>query len=83
MQEERTKRLKKVHIYKKEDLVILYVAAKQNVHGNKFTLRWTGPFYIHKMIGDKTVILRDKTDPNKLSFLTSTSLIKHYKLRDL
>lgn len=83
MQEERSKRLEKLKTFKEDDLVILYDAAKQNVHGDKFTLRWTGPYYIHKVIGDKTVVLRDKTNPDKLSQPTSTNLIKHYKLRDL
>jgi Integrase zinc binding domain/Integrase core domain len=83
LQEERTRKLKKIHTFQEDDLVILYDASKQNVHGDKFTLRWTGPYYIHKRIGDKTVILRDKTNPTKLSQPTSTNLIKHYKLRDL
>ena len=83
IQEERSRRLEKAKTFKENDLVILYDASKQNVHGDKFTLRWTGPYYVHKKLGDKTVILRDKVDPNKLSNPTSTSLIKHYKLRDL
>lgn len=83
LQEERSRRLVKAKTFKENDLVILYDASKQNVHGDKFTLRWTGPYYIHKKLGDKTVILRDKVDPNKLSNPTNTSLIKHYKLRDL
>ncbi|CAG8626663.1 10050_t:CDS:2, partial [Diversispora eburnea] len=66
VQEERSKRIEKASTFKEGDLVILYDAAKQNVHGDKFTLRWTGPYYIHKKIGDKTVILRDKADPDKL-----------------
>ena len=64
-----------------EDLVILYDAAKQNVHGDKFTLRWTGPYYIHKKIGEKTVILRDKSDPTKLIQPININLLKHYKQR--
>ncbi|CAG8632477.1 305_t:CDS:1, partial [Diversispora eburnea] len=66
VQEECSRKIKKAFIFKEGDLVILYDAAKQNVHGDKFTLRWTGPYYIHKKIGDKTVILRDKADPDKL-----------------
>jgi hypothetical protein len=81
VQEERTKRMEKAIKFKEEDLVILYDASKQNVHGDKFTLRWTGPYYVHKRIGDKTVILRDKADPTKLTSPISTSLIKHYKQR--
>ena len=75
--------MEKAKTFKENDLIILYDTSKQNVHGDKFTLRWTGPYYVHKKLDDKTVILRDKVDPNKLSNPTSTSLIKHYKLRDL
>lgn len=81
LQEKRDQRLTEYRIFKENDLVILYDAAKQNVHGDKFTLRWKGPYYIHKKLGDKTVILRDKVDPTKLSPPTNTSLIKHYKQR--
>ncbi|CAG8637924.1 9222_t:CDS:1, partial [Diversispora eburnea] len=66
VQEECSRKIEKASIFKEGDLVILYDVAKQNVHGEKFTLRWTGPYYIHKKIGDKTVILRDKADPDKL-----------------
>ena len=63
--------------------MIQYDAAKQNIFGDKFTLKWIGLFYIHKKIGPKTVILRDIADPNKLSNPTSTDLLKHYKNRNL
>ncbi|CAG8651419.1 8049_t:CDS:1, partial [Diversispora eburnea] len=66
VQEEHSKRIEKAFTFKEGDLIILYDAAKQNVHGDKFTQRWTGPYYIHRKIGDKTVILRDKADPDKL-----------------
>ncbi|CAG8605342.1 10273_t:CDS:2, partial [Diversispora eburnea] len=66
VQEERSKRIEKASTFKEGDLVILYGVVKQNVHGDKFTQRWTGPYYIHRKIGDKTVILRDKIDPDKL-----------------
>ncbi|CAG8654366.1 738_t:CDS:2, partial [Diversispora eburnea] len=82
VQEEHSKRIEKVSTFKEGDLVILYDAAKQNVYGDKFTQRWTGPYYIHRKISDKTVILRDKADPDKLSLPINTSLIKHYKQRD-
>src|SRR6185436_19826789 len=82
IQEERSRKIEKASIFKEGDLVILYDAAKQNVHGDKFTLQWTGPYYIHRKISDKTVILRDKVDPDKLSSPINTSLIKHYKQRE-
>lgn len=82
LQEERSNRMKQMIKFEENDLVILYDASKQNVHGDKFTQRWTGPYFIHKKIGDKTVILKDKADPTKLSSPTSTNLIKHYKQRN-
>src|SRR6185436_10067258 len=82
MQEERSKRLNKAVSFKENDLVILYDAAKQNVHGDKFTLRWTGPYRIYKKLGDKIVILQDKINPDKFVTPISTSLIKHYKQKD-
>src|SRR6185436_5637918 len=82
IKEERSRKIEKASTFKEGDLVIQYDAAKQNVHGDKFTLRWTGPYYIHRKIGDKTVILRDKADPDKLSSPITTSLIKHYKQKD-
>ncbi|CAG8652534.1 9790_t:CDS:2, partial [Diversispora eburnea] len=59
IQEECSKRIEKASTFKEGDLVILYDAVKQNVHGDKFTQRWTGPYYIHRKIGDKTDLYRE------------------------
>jgi hypothetical protein len=83
VQRERNKKLIKARVFKEGDLVILYDAAKQNVHGDKFSLRWTGPYYIKKRIGSKTYSLVDKADPNKLLSPINVELIKHYKQRNL
>jgi hypothetical protein len=80
---ERTKRIEGKQTFKENDLVILYDAAKQTVHGDKFTIRWLGPYYIQQVLGKKTVTLRDKNDPAKISSPISTTLIKHYKQREL
>jgi hypothetical protein len=82
IQEQRTRKLENISKFEEKDLVILYDAAKQNVHGDKFISRWTGPYYIHKKIGDKTVILQDVADPDKITSPINTSLIRHYKQRN-
>jgi len=43
-QRERQVKLRKAQTYKIGDIVLLYNSAKQNVHGDKFSIRWTGPF---------------------------------------
>ena len=39
LQQECSRKLEKTQTFQEDDLVILYDASKQNVHGNKFTLR--------------------------------------------
>jgi hypothetical protein len=82
-QKDRLEKLNKAQSYKVGDLVILYDAAKQNVHGDKFTLRWTGPYYVHKVLGPKTCILCDKNNPDKLLSPTNIELMRHYKQRNV
>lgn len=81
IQKERINKINKAQSYKVGDLVILYDAAKQNVHGDKFTQRWKGPYYIQKVLGPKTYILSDKNNPDKIMTPTNIELMRHYKQR--
>jgi hypothetical protein len=64
-------------------MVLLYDAAKQNVHGDKFTLRWKGPYVVKRVIGPKTYILCDKDNPDKIMTPTNVELMRHYKQNQL
>jgi Integrase zinc binding domain/Integrase core domain len=79
LQKERINKLDKAQSYKVGDLVLLYDAAKQNVHGDKFTLRWKGPYVVKKVLGPKTCVLADKDDPDKMMTPTNIELMRHYK----
>jgi hypothetical protein len=79
LQKERINKLDKAQSYKVGDLVLLYDAAKQNVHGDKFTLRWKGPYIVKKILGSKTCILTDKDEPDKIMTPINIELMRHYK----
>ena len=38
---------------------MLYESAKQNVHGDKFRPKWTGPYYIHNILGKGAYQIRN------------------------
>jgi len=81
VQKERINKLDKAKTYQVGDLVILYDAAKQNVHGDKFTLKWKGPYIVKKVLGPKTYILCDRNNPDKEMSPTNVELMRHYKQR--
>jgi hypothetical protein len=83
LQKERITKIDKAQSYKVGDMVLLYDAAKQNVHGDKFTLRWKGPYVVKKVIGPKTYILCDKDNPDKIMTPTNVELMRHYKQNQL
>ena len=44
--------------YKIGDMVLEYRSDLQNVHGDKFQDKWSGPFFIHRVLGNGSYILR-------------------------
>jgi hypothetical protein len=44
--------------YKTGDMVLEYRSDLQFVHGDKFRSKWTGPFFIHRVLGNGSYILR-------------------------
>ena len=81
-QRERQVKLRKAQTYKIGDIVLLYDSAKQNVHGDKFSIRWTGPFWIDKILGSSTYLIRDKLEVVKQRPV-HVERLKHYKQRYL
>ncbi|CAG8736615.1 1041_t:CDS:2, partial [Cetraspora pellucida] len=39
-------KLQQAHKFKIEDIVLVYNASKQNVHGDKFSSQWNGPLLV-------------------------------------
>jgi hypothetical protein len=48
----------RIMTYRDGDMVLEYRSDLQNVHGDKFRNKWTGPYYIHKVLGNGSYILR-------------------------
>src|SRR6185369_6983968 len=48
----------RIMTYRNNDMVLEYRSDLQNVHGNKFWNKWTGPFFIHQVLGNGSYILR-------------------------
>ena len=58
-QKERFDEKVKPHKYEIGDEVLLFDSSSQNVHGDKFREKWTGPFYIHEAWKHGTYKLRN------------------------
>jgi len=82
LQKKRQQNLKKALTYNIEDIVLIYDSAKQHVYGDKFSIKWNGPFWIHSKVGNNTYIVRDKIG-NVIQKPIHAERLKHYKLRYL
>jgi hypothetical protein len=68
--------------FKIGDKVLLYESAKAKVHGDKFREKWTGPYYIHEVLGLGAYKLRT-IEGNVLKRTTNTERLKLYYERPL
>ncbi|CAG8660397.1 11892_t:CDS:2, partial [Diversispora eburnea] len=65
------------------DMVLEYRSDLKNVHGDKFQSRWTGLYYIHRVLGNGLYILR-RTDGEIFNHRpVHGNRLKFYKQRDL
>jgi hypothetical protein len=58
--------------------VLIYDSAKQNIYGDKFSIKWNGPFWIDKKLGNNTYIVWDKLG-NVNNSPVHVERLKHYK----
>jgi hypothetical protein len=82
LQKIRQQKLKKAQTYKVGDIVLVYDSAKQNLHGGKFVVKWAGPYWIEKKLGNNTYLIRNKSGAVHNSSVHAERL-KHYKQRYL
>jgi hypothetical protein len=82
LQRNRQQNLKKAQTYEVNDIILLYDSAKQHVHGDKFSIRWNGPFWIQSKLGNNTYLIRDKLG-RILQKPIHAEKMKHYKQRYL
>ena len=82
LQKLRQQNLKKAQTYKVNDIVLVYDSAKQNLHGGKFEVKWAGPYWIDKKLGNNAYLIRNKTGILYKSSVHAERL-KHYKQRQL
>jgi len=82
IQRNRQQNLRKAQTYEVDDIILLYDSAKQNEHGNKFSIKWNGPFWIQTKLGDNTYLVRDKLG-KVIQKPVHAERIKHYKQRYL
>jgi transposase InsO family protein len=68
--------------YKTDDMVLEYRSDLQNVHGDKFRNRWTGPFFIHRVLGNGSYVLRTIRGEILNNRPVHGNRLKPYKQRD-
>jgi hypothetical protein len=67
--------------YKIGDMVLEYRSDLQNVHGDKFRDKWSGPFFIHRVLGNGSYILRTNSGEVLNSRPVHGNRLKSYKQR--
>jgi hypothetical protein len=67
--------------YKINDMVLEYRSDLQNVHGDKFRDKWSGPFFIHRVLGNGSYILRTNSGEVLNSRPVHGNRLKSYKQR--
>jgi hypothetical protein len=67
--------------YKTGDMVLEYRSDLQNVHGDKFRSKWTGPFFIHRVLGNGSYILRTNSGEVLNNRPVHGNRLKSYKQR--
>jgi hypothetical protein len=67
--------------YKIDDMVLEYRSDLQNVHGDKFRDKWSGPFFIHRVLGNGSYILRTNSGEVLNSRPVHGNRLKSYKQR--
>ncbi|RHZ86142.1 hypothetical protein Glove_54g112 [Diversispora epigaea] len=72
----------KMIIYKTRDMVLEYRSDLQNVHGDKFCDKWTGSFFIYRVLGNGFYILRINSREVLNNQPIYGNQIKFYKQRD-
>jgi hypothetical protein len=67
--------------YRINDMVLEYRSDLQNVHGDKFRDKWSGPFFIHRVLGNGSYILRTNSREVLNSRPVHGNRLKSYKQR--
>jgi hypothetical protein len=80
-QREQQNKLKKPKTFKINDMVLMYDSSKQHVFGDKFSVKWLGPYWIEKKLGTNTYLLRDQLG-NVDSRPVHAERLKFYKQRE-
>ena len=67
--------------YKINDMVLEYRSDLQNVHGDKFRNKWTGPHFIYRVLGNGSYILRTTSGKIRNNRPVHGNRLKSYKQR--
>jgi len=71
----------RIMTYKIDDMVLEYRSDLQNVHGDKFRNKWTGPHFIHRVLGNGSYILRTTSGEIRNNRPVHGNRLKSYKQR--
>ena len=73
-------KLQQAHKFKIGDIVLVYDASKQNVHGDKFSSRWNGPVWISRKLGNDIYKIRNQLG-EEYNETYHAYRLRHYKQR--
>ena len=73
-------KLQQAHKFKIGDIVLVYDASKQNVHGDKFSSRWNGPVWISRKLGNDIYKVRNQLG-EEYNETYHAYRLRHYKQR--